>query len=101
MSSEWPLWEIFIRGQHGLNHRHVGSLHAPDAEMAIQQISALMPYGGIDIVGPLPPELQYVTTLSAGIGAAGQAPDAVKDLIKYLGTPEAAAVIRAKGLEPG
>src|SRR5690625_2617424 len=35
MSSEWPLWEIFIRGQHGLNHRHVGSLHAPDAEMAI------------------------------------------------------------------
>lgn len=36
MSSEWPLWEIFIRGQHGLNHRHVGSLHAPDAEMAIR-----------------------------------------------------------------
>ena len=33
--SEWPLWEIFIRGQHGLNHRHVGSLHAADAEMAI------------------------------------------------------------------
>ena len=35
MSSEWPLWEVFIRGQHGLNHRHVGSLHAPDAEMAV------------------------------------------------------------------
>ena len=35
MSKEWPLWEVFIRGQHGLNHRHVGSLHAPDAEMAI------------------------------------------------------------------
>ena len=33
--NEWPLWEIFIRGQHGLNHRHVGSLHAADAEMAI------------------------------------------------------------------
>ena len=32
---EWPLWEVFIRGQHGLNHRHVGSLHAPDAGMAI------------------------------------------------------------------
>ena len=31
-----PLWEIFIRGQHGLNHRHVGSLHAPDAEMAMR-----------------------------------------------------------------
>ena len=34
--TEWPLWEIFIRGQHGLSHRHVGSLHAPDAEMAIK-----------------------------------------------------------------
>ena len=28
MSQQWPLWEVFIRGQHGLNHRHVGSLHA-------------------------------------------------------------------------
>lgn len=36
MPAEWPLWEIFIRGQHGLNHRHVGSLHAPDSEMAIR-----------------------------------------------------------------
>jgi len=33
---EWPLWEIFIRGQHGLSHRHVGSLHAPDAATAIR-----------------------------------------------------------------
>lgn len=32
---ELPLWEIFIRGQHGLSHRHVGSLHAADAEMAM------------------------------------------------------------------
>jgi len=46
-------------------------------------------------------ELQYVTTLSAGIGAAGTAPDTVKALIRYLATPEAAEVIRAKGLEPG
>ena len=33
--NEWPLWEVFIRGRHGLSHRHVGSLHAPDAETAI------------------------------------------------------------------
>lgn len=33
--AELPLWEIFIRGQHGMSHRHVGSLHAADAEMAI------------------------------------------------------------------
>ncbi len=30
-----PLWEVFIRSQHGLAHKHVGSLHATDAEMAI------------------------------------------------------------------
>lgn len=36
MTKEWPLWEVFIRGQHGLNHRHVGSLHAPDEAMAIR-----------------------------------------------------------------
>lgn len=35
MSTDWPLWEIFIRGQHGLSHRHVGSLHAPDETMAL------------------------------------------------------------------
>ena len=35
MTHEWPLWEVFIRSQHGMAHRHVGSLHAADAEMAI------------------------------------------------------------------
>jgi ring-1,2-phenylacetyl-CoA epoxidase subunit PaaB len=32
----WPLWEVFVRPKRGLNHTHVGSLHAPDAETAIQ-----------------------------------------------------------------
>jgi ring-1,2-phenylacetyl-CoA epoxidase subunit PaaB len=32
---DWPLWEVFVRGKRGLNHVHVGSLHAPDAEMAV------------------------------------------------------------------
>ena len=35
MSTSWPLWEVFVRGKRGLNHVHVGSLHAPDAEMAV------------------------------------------------------------------
>ena len=33
--SDMPLWEVFIRSQHGLAHKHVGSLHASDAEMAM------------------------------------------------------------------
>jgi ring-1,2-phenylacetyl-CoA epoxidase subunit PaaB len=36
MSAEWPLWEVFVRGKRGLNHVHVGSLHAPDAELAVR-----------------------------------------------------------------
>ena len=34
--TDWPLWEIFIRSKQGLDHKHVGSLHAADAKMAIQ-----------------------------------------------------------------
>lgn len=36
MKKNWPLWEIFIRSKNGLSHKHVGSLHAADAEMAIE-----------------------------------------------------------------
>ena len=34
-TSEFPLFEVFIRSKNGLHHKHVGSLHAPDAEMAL------------------------------------------------------------------
>ena len=36
VSSSWPLWEVFIRSKQGLDHKHVGSLHAADAAMAIE-----------------------------------------------------------------
>jgi len=35
-SPEWPLWEVFVRAKSGLDHKHCGSLHAPDATMALQ-----------------------------------------------------------------
>jgi ring-1,2-phenylacetyl-CoA epoxidase subunit PaaB len=35
-STDWPLWEIFIRSKQGLDHKHAGSLHAADAQMAIE-----------------------------------------------------------------
>ncbi|WP_313818418.1 1,2-phenylacetyl-CoA epoxidase subunit PaaB [Citricoccus sp.] len=35
-SAGWPLWEIFVRSSRGLSHVHAGSLHAPDAEMAVR-----------------------------------------------------------------
>lgn len=36
MSKDWPLWEVFVRSRGGLSHRHVGSVHAPDGEIAIR-----------------------------------------------------------------
>ena len=35
-ATEWPLWEVFIRSKQGLDHKHAGSLHAADAQMAIE-----------------------------------------------------------------
>ncbi|AXH95871.1 1,2-phenylacetyl-CoA epoxidase subunit PaaB [Ornithinimicrobium avium] len=34
--ASWPLWEVFVRARRGLSHTHVGSLHAPDAQMALR-----------------------------------------------------------------
>ena len=34
--NEWPLWEVFIRSRNGLDHKHCGSLHAPDARLALR-----------------------------------------------------------------
>jgi len=36
MKNQWPLWEVFIRSKSGLDHRHAGSVHAADAEMALE-----------------------------------------------------------------
>ena len=36
MKKQWPLWEVFIRSKSGLDHRHAGSVHAADAEMALE-----------------------------------------------------------------
>ena len=36
MSRDWPLWEVFVRSRRGLSHIHAGSVHAPDAQMALR-----------------------------------------------------------------
>jgi ring-1,2-phenylacetyl-CoA epoxidase subunit PaaB len=35
-NDEWPLWEVFIRSKNGLSHKHAGSVHAADAQMALE-----------------------------------------------------------------
>src|SRR6476620_11338787 len=71
-----------------------------DAELGFQQISELKPVAGIDIVGPLPDDLQTITILSAGIATASKEPDAGKALIKFLASPAARTEIVKSGLDP-
>ena len=72
-----------------------------DAEIGFQQVSELLPVKGIDYLGPLPPDIQEVTVFSAALHKAAGPTDAARALLKYLTAPEAAAIIRKTGMEPG
>lgn len=71
-----------------------------EAEIAFQQLSELLPVPGIDIVGPLPPDVQQTTVFAAGLHAAARSPDAARALAGFFTAPAAHPVIREKGLEP-
>jgi molybdate transport system substrate-binding protein len=71
-----------------------------DAEIGFQQMSELKPVEGIDIIGPLPDELQKITVFSAGIASASKEPDAGKALIKFLASPAARGELVKSGMDP-
>ncbi len=71
-----------------------------EAEMAVQQISELLPVAGADYVGPLPAALQLYTDFAAGIAAACQARAAAQALVAMLAAPAARPLFEANGLEP-
>ncbi len=71
-----------------------------EAEIGFQQIAELRPVAGIDIVGPLPDNLQQVTIFSAGIASVSKEPDAGKAFIKFLASPAARDAIIKSGMEP-
>jgi len=71
-----------------------------DAELGFQQVSELLPIKGIDVLGPIPADIQKVTVFSAGIATGAQEPEAAAALIKFLSAPAAAPVIRKSGMEP-
>jgi molybdate transport system substrate-binding protein len=70
-----------------------------DAELRFQQMSELIPVPGIDLVGPLPAEVQKITVFSAGIVAGAKEPVAARALIAFLASPEAAGAITKSGME--
>jgi len=71
-----------------------------EAELGIHQISEILPVKGITLVGPLPAEIQNYTVYAAGLGANGKETEAARALLKTLSGSAAAAVLKAKGMEP-
>jgi molybdate transport system substrate-binding protein len=70
-----------------------------EAEVGFQPISELRPFPGIEIVGPIPEELQIVNVFAAGLASHAKEPEAGKALIAYLVSAAAKAAILASGME--
>ena len=79
----------------------VGSLLARgDVELGFQQLSELIHLEGIAILGPMPPTAPIITTFSGGICSASQQGEAVRALLAFMASPEAAAAKLRQGMEP-
>ena len=72
-----------------------------EAELGFTQVSEILGNAGAELAGPLPPEVQVYTVFPAAGAASAREPEAALQFLRYLKTPEAAKVIRAKGMEPG
>lgn len=84
-----------------LTSRPVAELVAAgEAEVGLQQIVAILPVKGADLVGPLPAELQNVIIYAAGISARAAEPKVAHALIAFTKTPQASRIMRGKGLDP-
>jgi molybdate transport system substrate-binding protein len=71
-----------------------------EIEIAIQQISEILPVQGVELVGPLPRDLQLTTVFATGVATGAREQAAAKEFIEFLTSPAAAAVIKATGMEP-
>jgi molybdate transport system substrate-binding protein len=70
-----------------------------EVELGFQQLSELIHLEGISIVGPLPPEVQIITTFSAGICTGSKQADAVRDLLAFMALPTTAEIKLRQGME--
>jgi len=79
----------------------VGDLVAAgEAEIGVTAIATLMATRGVDVVGPLPAEIQSYVFFAAAVSTNAVVPDVARDLIEFVTGPTAIPVIRSKGMEP-
>jgi len=80
----------------------IGELVAKgEVELGFQQVSEIVHVKGAQFVGPLPPEIQRVTVFAGAVHAASAEPDAARELLEFLASPEHAPLLQKHGLEPG
>jgi molybdate transport system substrate-binding protein len=80
----------------------VGTITASgEVEIGIQQVSEIAQFPGVDYVGPLPADIQKMTTFTSGIAANAKEPAAAKALVKFITAPEQAQAFKKRGMEPG
>jgi len=71
-----------------------------EVDLCFQQLSELLPVPGIDILGPLPDDVQKLTVFSAGVHARTPHPEQARAFARALGSTASAAVIRESGMQP-
>lgn len=71
-----------------------------EADVAVHQISELLPVKGVVLVGPLPAEVQRITVYALGVAPSPQDASATAALVRHLSSPASVAVLTAKGMEP-
>jgi molybdate transport system substrate-binding protein len=71
-----------------------------EVELGMVVTTQIMTTPGVELVGPLPPEIQSYIVFTAGISANSKAPDAARDLLTFLKGPLALPVIKEQGMEP-
>jgi len=71
-----------------------------EVEIGFQEMSESLRADGIDIIGPLPAEIQHTTVISCGISAAAEEPDGAHTLVGFLAAPTARDAIERAGLQP-
>ena len=71
-----------------------------EADLGFQQLSELLGQPGVEIAGPLPPEIQAVTVFAAGVASQSADPEGARALVAFLASPETAGAKRRYGMEP-
>jgi molybdate transport system substrate-binding protein len=71
-----------------------------EVDLGITQISEILPYRGVELVGPFPRDIQLITAYAAAVSSKAKEPEAARAFIRILTASSAASLFKAKGLDP-